>query len=238
MWARLSNKGQTAHCEGRTSVCLARGSNDVIMSMVPTNQPRDNDPASAHFRLTQHVRLSQSVAPTCMPSDWFHWVCPVAFVFCQINSRSLLSRGSIDRERSKIFMVTKTRNDKFNAGWIQAAKEQTKKAIRSLLQCMLDSQQLCCWYCQHVQAFWLVANWSYLWTRKWMILVFVMDWINTRGFEAPKRRWTGIGQAQNVRGCSYFHRFLMERLHGDSLDFFKFAKLHNKLMSIVPWAVN
>ena len=52
MQARLSNKGQTSLHEGRTFVCLARGSNDMITSMVSTNQPRDNDPALAHFRLT------------------------------------------------------------------------------------------------------------------------------------------------------------------------------------------
>ena len=40
MQARLSNKGQTPLHEGRTSVCLARGSNDMIMSMVSTNQPK------------------------------------------------------------------------------------------------------------------------------------------------------------------------------------------------------
>ena len=50
--ARLSNEGQTALYEGRTSVCLARGSNDMIISVVSTNQPRDNDPTLAHFRLT------------------------------------------------------------------------------------------------------------------------------------------------------------------------------------------
>ena len=50
--ARLSYEGQTALHEGRTPVCLARRSSDMIISMVSTNQTRDNDPNLAHFRLT------------------------------------------------------------------------------------------------------------------------------------------------------------------------------------------
>ena len=57
MQARLSNKGQTDLHKGRTSVCLARGSNDMITSMVSTNQPRDkvSDPKGKY-----NVRLSKS----------------------------------------------------------------------------------------------------------------------------------------------------------------------------------
>ena len=36
------------------------GDNDsnITKTLVSTNQPRDNDPILAHFRLTQHMRLS------------------------------------------------------------------------------------------------------------------------------------------------------------------------------------
>ena len=87
MQARLSNKGQTALCEGRTSVCLAHGSNDMIISMVSTNQPRGNDPALAHFGLTQHVRSSQGwdmFARGRITKDW------------ELSQQQHKSRGHLD----------------------------------------------------------------------------------------------------------------------------------------------
>ena len=90
-----------------------------------------------------------------MPSDWFHWVCPVAFVFCQINSRSLLSRGSIGENGARSLQSQRhATSSSMQNGFKLQKNKQRKQFDHCCSACSAASNHVADVVCDELRQWW------------------------------------------------------------------------------------